>query len=95
MIIDGIRDEISHIESKAENCSKTREVLGEYSQGAAVAEYVTSAAILAGSTCRRSDPTDAAGDSKPCRHGNAFRHTVGSCPLRQYGAPPIVIDSTV
>jgi hypothetical protein len=47
-VIDGIRDAGSHIESMAANCPKTREVLGGYSQGAAVAGFVTSAAIPPG-----------------------------------------------
>jgi cutinase len=47
-VIDGIRDASSHIESMAKNCPKTREVLGGYSQGAAVAGYTTSAAVPAG-----------------------------------------------
>jgi len=44
-VVDGIRDASSHIESMAANCPNTREVLGGYSQGAAVAGFVTSAAI--------------------------------------------------
>jgi hypothetical protein len=47
-VIDGIRDAGSHIESMAANCPKTREVVGGYSQGAAVAGFVTSAAVPPG-----------------------------------------------
>jgi len=47
-VIDGIRDAGSHIESMAANCPRTREVLGGYSQGAAVVGFVTSAAVPAG-----------------------------------------------
>jgi hypothetical protein len=47
-VIDGIRDAGNHIESMAANCPKTREVLGGYSQGAAVAGFVTSAAVPPG-----------------------------------------------
>ncbi|HWS92579.1 MAG TPA: cutinase family protein [Mycobacterium sp.] len=47
-VIDGVRDAGSHIESMAANCPRTREVLGGYSQGAAVAGFVTSAAVPAG-----------------------------------------------
>ncbi|SPM34076.1 cutinase [Mycobacterium rhizamassiliense] len=43
--IDGIRDASSHIESMAANCPKTREVLGGFSQGAAVAGFVTSSSV--------------------------------------------------
>lgn len=43
--VDGIRDAGTHIESTAANCPNTRIVLGGYSQGAALAGFVTSAAI--------------------------------------------------
>ncbi|MGH3958097.1 cutinase family protein, partial [Mycobacterium sp.] len=43
--VDGIRDAGAHIESTAANCPNTRIVLGGYSQGAALAGYVTSAAV--------------------------------------------------
>ena len=43
--VDGIRDASTHIESTAANCPSTRIVLGGYSQGAALAGFVTSAAI--------------------------------------------------
>jgi cutinase len=44
-VVDGIRDAGAHVESVAANCPNTRMVLGGYSQGAAVAGFVTSAAI--------------------------------------------------
>ncbi len=43
--VDGIRDAGAHLESTASNCPNTRVVLGGYSQGAAVAGFVTSAAV--------------------------------------------------
>jgi cutinase len=46
--LDGIKDANSHIEATAANCPKTRIVLGGYSQGAAVAGFVTSASVPAG-----------------------------------------------
>ncbi|GFG65886.1 cutinase [Mycobacterium kubicae] len=47
-VVDGIRDASSHIESMANSCPQTRQVLGGFSQGAAVAGYVTSAAVPQG-----------------------------------------------
>jgi len=43
--VDGLYDAGAHIESTAANCPNTRIVLGGYSQGAALAGFVTSAAI--------------------------------------------------
>jgi cutinase len=47
-VVDGIKDATGHIEATAANCPKTRIVLGGYSQGAAVAGFVTSASIPQG-----------------------------------------------
>src|ERR1700761_2555519 len=47
-VVDGIKDAGNHIEATAANCPKTRIVLGGYSQGAAVAGFVTSASIPSG-----------------------------------------------
>lgn len=44
-VVDGIRDAGAHIQSEAANCPNTRIVLGGYSQGAALAGFVTSAAV--------------------------------------------------
>ena len=43
--VDGIRDAGTHIESTAANCPNTKIVLGGYSQGAALAGFVTSASV--------------------------------------------------
>ncbi len=44
-VVDGIRDAGTHIETTAANCPDTKIVLGGFSQGAALAGYVTSAEI--------------------------------------------------
>lgn len=44
-VVDGIRDAGMHIEATAANCPDTQIVLGGFSQGAALAGYVTSADI--------------------------------------------------
>jgi cutinase len=43
--LDGIRDAASHVVSMAGSCPNTKMVLGGYSQGAAVAGFVTSSAL--------------------------------------------------
>ncbi len=47
-VVDGIKDAGDHIQATAANCPKTRIVLGGYSQGAAVAGFVTSPSVPAG-----------------------------------------------
>ena len=44
-VVDGIGDAGTHIAAMAANCPNTRMVLGGYSQGAALAGYVTSAVV--------------------------------------------------
>lgn len=44
-VVDGIRDAGEHIRSEAANCPNTKIVLGGYSQGAALAGFVTSSAV--------------------------------------------------
>jgi cutinase len=47
-VIDGVRDASSHIEAVASSCPTTRIVLGGFSQGAALAGYVTAADVPPG-----------------------------------------------
>lgn len=44
-VVDGVRDAGSHIEAVARDCPDTRVVIGGFSQGAAVAGFVTSDAV--------------------------------------------------
>lgn len=46
--VDGINDAAAHIEATAASCPKTKIVLGGYSQGAAVAGFVTSDVVPPG-----------------------------------------------
>jgi hypothetical protein len=89
-VIDGIRDAGDHLRSMAASCPKTREVLGGYSQGAAVAGYVTSAAV----------PPGVPADQVPALLAPAVANHVAAVTLfgtpsaqflNQYGAPNIVI----
>jgi hypothetical protein len=89
-VVDGIRDAGAHIESMATSCPKTKEVLGGYSQGAALAGYVTSATVPPGV------PADMVPRPLPpdiINHVAAV--TLFGTPsnqwLGQYGAPPIAI----
>lgn len=56
---DGANDASNHIQQMARNCPNTKEVLGGYSQGAAVIDIVT-AAPLPGFGFRQPLPADAA-----------------------------------
>jgi len=89
-VIDGIRDAGSHIESMAANCPKTREVLGGYSQGAAVAGFVTSAAVPPGVPAAMVRPP-----MPPEIANHVAAVTLFGTPsdqfLQKYGAPTIVI----
>jgi cutinase-like protein len=47
-VVEGIRDAANHVQATSANCPNTRIVLGGFSQGAAVAGFVTSAVIPEG-----------------------------------------------
>ena len=88
--IEGIRDASSHIESMAATCPKTREVLGGFSQGAAVAGFVTSSAVPKGIS-----PADVPKPMTPDVASHIAAVTLFGTPsnqfLEHYGAPDIVI----
>jgi cutinase len=89
-VIDGIRDASSHVESMAATCPNTREVLGGYSQGAAVTGYVTSAAVPRGvpaAAVPQPMPSDVA---KHVAAVTLFGTPSGQF-LDKYHAPPLII----
>jgi hypothetical protein len=88
--IDGIRDASSHIESMASSCPKTREVLGGFSQGAAVAGFVTSSAVPSGvpaASVPKPMPPDVASHIAAV----TLFGTPSNQFLEHYGAPAIAI----
>ena len=92
-VVDGINDAGSHIEATAANCPKTRIVLGGYSQGAAVAGFVTSASIPAGIPAEYVQSLPKPMPPEVANHVAAV--TLFGTPsaqwLQNYGAPAIVI----
>jgi cutinase len=92
-VVDGIKDASGHIEATAANCPKTRIVLGGYSQGAAVAGFVTSASIPAGVPAEYLEFLPKPMPPEIANHIAAV--TLFGKPsaewLKNYGAPAIVI----
>lgn len=89
-VVDGIRDEIDHVQTMAANCPDTRLILGGFSQGAVVTGFVTAAEVPA--------EVDAAAVPQPmppeiADHVAAV--VLFGMPsadfLRQLGAPPVTI----
>ncbi|OBF05302.1 cutinase family protein [Mycobacterium sp. 852002-10029_SCH5224772] len=89
-VIDGIRDASSHIESMVANCPNTREVLGGYSQGAAVAGYTTSAAVPPGVPAAKVPPPMPADIANHVAAVALFGTPSGQF-LQKYNAPPLAI----
>jgi hypothetical protein len=92
-VVDGIKDASGHIEATAANCPKTRIVLGGYSQGAAVAGFVTSASIPTGVPAEYLEFLPKPMPPEIANHVAAV--TLFGKPsaewLQNYGAPAIVI----
>ena len=89
-VVDGIRDAGDHVQSTASNCPNTRIVLGGYSQGAAVAGFVTSAEVPPGVPAAfvpQPLPPEVADHVAAV----ALFGKPSDAWMRQYGAPPIVI----
>jgi cutinase len=92
-VVDGIKDAGNHIKATAANCPKTRIVLGGYSQGAAVAGFVTAASIPAGVPAEYVSFLPKAMPPEIANHVAAV--TLFGKPstpwLQNYGAPTLVI----
>ncbi len=89
-VVDGIRDAGARVQSTATNCPNTRIVLGGYSQGAAVAGFVTSAEVPPGV------PAALVPQPLPPETANhvaavALFGKPSEAWTSQYGAPPITI----
>ena len=92
-VIDGIRDAGSRVISTAADCPNTRIVLGGFSQGAAVAGYVTSAVIPDAIPAEYIDAIPKPLDPQVASHVAAVV-LIGKPSdnfIRDVGAPPIVI----
>jgi cutinase len=92
-VVDGIKDAGGHVESTAANCPNTTMVLGGYSQGAAVAGFVTSAAIPQGVPAEYMSYLPKPMPPEVAKHVGAV--TLFGKPsaqwLQSFGAPAIVI----
>ena len=92
-VVDGIRDAGAHVQSMAANCPNTRMVLGGYSQGAAVAGFVTSAAVPSEVPAAFLSyiPQPMAPEVADHVAAVVLLGKPSDDFLRQFGAPPIVI----
>jgi cutinase len=92
-VVDGIKDAGNHIQATAANCPKTRIVLGGYSQGAAVAGFVTSASVPQGVPAEYLQFLPKPMPPEIANHVAAVTLFGKPSPawLQNYGAPAIVI----
>ena len=94
---DGVIDASNKVQAVAANCPDTKIVLGGYSQGAAVAGYLTADSVPVGyDTASGHHRADASRGRRPRRRGGALREAVERVPAddRQHraadhGRPPL------
>lgn len=91
-VIDGVRDAGNHIQATAANCPNTRIVLGGYSQGAALAGYVTADRAPAGVPASMVPAALPAGVANHVAAVTLFG-TPSPQFLEQYDAPQVTIGS--
>lgn len=89
-VIDGIRDESTHVEATAATCPDTRMILGGFSQGAAVTGFTTVSEVPAGI------PTDLVPEPMPADVADHVAAVVlfgkpSAEFLSPYGAPPVTV----
>ena len=89
-VVEGIRDAGAHVQSTAATCPNTRIVLGGYSQGAAVAGFVTSAEVPPGVPAALV-PTPMPLEVADHVAAVALFGKPSEAWTSQYGAPPITI----
>ncbi|MGV0836059.1 cutinase family protein [Mycolicibacterium thermoresistibile] len=94
-VVDGIRDAAEHVQATAATCPDTRIVLGGYSQGAAVAGYVTAAAVPEEVPAEFRSYIPEPMPREVADHVAAVvLFSKPSAPfIQRYGAPPITIGS--
>ncbi len=94
-VVDGIRDAADRVQTTAANCPDTRIVLGGYSQGAALAGYVTAAAVPEEVPVEFRSYVPEPMPREVADHVAAvvLFAQPSSALLQRYGAPPIAIGS--
>ena len=69
----GAIDASNRVQSMASTCPDTKMVLGGYSQGAAVAGYITADSVPAGYSLPAASPARCRRGRRPCRRGGVVR----------------------
>lgn len=89
--VQGIRDAANHIEATAAGCPNTKIVLGGFSQGAAVAGFVTSDAVPSGTSAEEDVPDPMPADVANHVAAVALFGKPGPKFMDMIGSPPVQI----